>query len=352
MISFKNVGSKTKRAWTAAFLISGLLLTSACGGQSQSAAPAAKSASVKVGTIRAISDAPIFIALEKGYFKEQNLDVEAVSFGSGADMIAPLSAGQLDAGAGTPSAGLYNAITRGFDLKIVADKGSVGKNSDYIALLVRKDLIESGEIKDYADLKGRKIAVSSVSGSNAVELDAALRKANLTIKDVEPVEMPFPNMGTALANGSIDAAVVAEPNLVKFVEAGYAVRWKGVYELVPDQQAAVLLYSAKFAENKDVATRFMTAYLKGIRDYNDAFFNNKGYDEVVAILTKYTSVKDPAVYKKMAPAGFSNDGKINLTTLKSDYDWYQSQGKIQGNVDFGNVVNMSFVEAAAQKLGK
>ncbi|HWR31279.1 MAG TPA: ABC transporter substrate-binding protein [Negativicutes bacterium] len=352
----KNILRESKKTLLLTLLLGVTLLTAACG-QGPAAKPAEKAdvnpAKVKVGTIRAISDAPIFIALEKGYFKEQNLDVEAVSFGSGADMIAPLSAGQLDAGAGTPSAGLYNAIARGFDLQIVADKGRVGKNSDYIAILVRKDLSESGAIKTYADLKGKKIAVSNLGGSNAVELGAALQKAGLTLKDVEPVEMSFPNMGIALANKSIDAAVVAEPNLIKFVEAGYAVRWKGVYELVPDQQAAVLLYAAKFAKDSpDVATRFMVAYLKGIRDYNDAFFNNKGYDEVVAILTKHTSVKDAAVYKKMAPAGFDSDGKVNLASLQSDYNWYKSQGKIQGSVDFDKIVNPAFAKAAAAKIGK
>jgi NitT/TauT family transport system substrate-binding protein len=68
---------------------------------------------------------PIFIADKKGYFREEGLEVKVVNFRSAADMVAPLGAGQLEAGAGSASAGLYNAVARGIRIKIVADKGVV-----------------------------------------------------------------------------------------------------------------------------------------------------------------------------------------------------------------------------------
>ena len=77
-----------------------------------------------MGKLPTISDSGMHLAVEKGYFAEEGLDIESIPFDSAAQMVAPLGAGQLDAGGGSTSAGLFNAINRDLPLKIVADKGS------------------------------------------------------------------------------------------------------------------------------------------------------------------------------------------------------------------------------------
>ncbi|WP_248928031.1 ABC transporter substrate-binding protein [Paenibacillus hamazuiensis] len=358
----------------AALLLASLLIVSACGAGGGTA-PAAKSENpptgvqpaaagtaksepaktvkLKVGHLKSISDAPIYIAIEKGYFKQQNLDVEDVAFETGADMIAPLTAGQLDVGGGGISAGFYNALGRGFDIQVVADKGRVGSSSDYVVMMARKDLVDSGKLKSFEDLRSKKIAVVSKTGSNAAQLSVALKKGNLTFKDVEVVEMTFPNMGTAFGSGAIDVGFIPEPFVSRFVQSNLAVKWKGVNDVIPEAQTGVLFYSSKFAkESPDAADRFMTAYLKGVRDYNDAFFKQKGFDEIVNILTKYTTVKETALYKQMVPAGIDPSGNINKASLQSDYDWYKSEGLIKTDVDLSKVINTSFLEHAQKELGK
>src|SRR5882757_2326012 len=81
---------------------------------------------VRVGIVGASSDAPFFIADAKGYFAAEGLTVELMPFDSGAKMVAPLGTGDLDAGGGAVSVGLYNAVKRGVGLKIVADKVHYG----------------------------------------------------------------------------------------------------------------------------------------------------------------------------------------------------------------------------------
>src|SRR3954470_24466942 len=88
------------------------------------AAPAWAQEKVKVGAYASVSDAPLYIALEKGYFKEQGLDVEMLKIDSGAALTTLLSTGHLDASGGSPGAGVYNAVRQGLQFKIVADKGS------------------------------------------------------------------------------------------------------------------------------------------------------------------------------------------------------------------------------------
>ena len=88
-----------------------------------------------------------FIADKKGYFKAEGLAATMTSFASAAKMIAPLGTGQLDVGGGTVAAGLYNAVERGINIKIVADKASIKDGYEYSTLLVRKDLADSGTLQ-------------------------------------------------------------------------------------------------------------------------------------------------------------------------------------------------------------
>jgi NitT/TauT family transport system substrate-binding protein len=79
---------------------------------------------ITVGATSSTSDAPVYIAEKKGFFQAEGIDVKVTNFRSAADMVAPLGAGQIQAGAGSASAGLYNAVARGIRIKIVADKAS------------------------------------------------------------------------------------------------------------------------------------------------------------------------------------------------------------------------------------
>src|SRR6266849_7509789 len=116
---------------------------------------------VGVGLTNTASDAGVFIADKKGYFRSEGLTVTMTPFASAAGMIAPLGRGQLDVGGGTVAAGLYNAVERGINLRIVADKGTVTDKLEYSTLVVRKDLADSGRYKSLADLKGMTIAAAS-----------------------------------------------------------------------------------------------------------------------------------------------------------------------------------------------
>jgi NitT/TauT family transport system substrate-binding protein len=81
-------------------------------------------ATVRVGILTSTTDAPLWIADQYGYFKDEGLSVQFLTFNSGEAMIAPLSTGQLEVGGGSAAASLYNAVARGADVRLVADLGS------------------------------------------------------------------------------------------------------------------------------------------------------------------------------------------------------------------------------------
>src|SRR3990172_19940 len=113
------------------------------------------SETVKVGTVLHVSDAGIFIALEKGYFKEQGIETEMPRFRSAGDMMAPLGTGELHVVGGGINPGLYNAIARGIQIIAVADKGSLSPGRGYLSIVVRKDLLDNKKVTSIKDLKGR-----------------------------------------------------------------------------------------------------------------------------------------------------------------------------------------------------
>ena len=187
-------------------------------------------------------------------------------------MIGPLGMGQLDVGAGTVAASLYNAVAQNITIRAVADKGSMRQGYGFSGLLVRKDLVDSGRYKTYADLKGMKLAVGTFGSANASAMNEALKKGGLKWSDAASiVALVFPQHIVAYQNKAIDASMTNEPTSTTAVQNGLAVRVAGNDEIYPSQQTAVVLYSENFARQRpQIAQKFMRAYVRAVRDYNDA----------------------------------------------------------------------------------
>jgi NitT/TauT family transport system substrate-binding protein len=311
---------------------------------------------VAVGTTMSTSDAPIYIADKKGYFQAEGLHVKVVNFRSAADMVAPLGAGEIQAGAGSASAGLYNAVARGIRLKIVADKASSPPPYGATKILVRKDHVESGRYKELKDLEGMKFAMNAPGVSNTSTLNTLLASAGLKYSDVETVDLPLPDHVAALKNKSVDASASVEPAPAIAMRSGDAVLIKSDDEILPNHQIAVLLYGEEFALRQvDAARRFMRAYVRAVRFYNDALKNGRldgaTADEVIAILSEATPVRSREIYKSITPTGMNPDGRVNKASLLHDLAFYREQGLIKGVVNLDDVIDGSFVEAALRELG-
>src|SRR5262245_63710147 len=332
-----------------------LVLIVAAMAMGHGLAPAQAPMVVNVGAASTTSDAPIYIADKKGYFREEGFAAKVTNFRSAADMVAPLGIGQLDAGAGSASAGLYNAMLQGIKIKIVADKASSTPGYGATKILVRKDHVDSGRYKEPKDFKGMKFAMNAPGVSNTATLNALLKSVGLKYSDVQTINMPFPDHVAALGNKGVDASASVEPGPTIAIRQGFAVLVKADDEIIPHHQIAVLLYSENFAKNPDAGRRFMRAYLKGVRFYNGALKDGKMHgpnaDEVIAILAASTPIKDPAVYKSITPTGMNPDGKVNVQSLADDLAFYKEQGLITGNIRAEDVVDLSFVEAALKELG-
>lgn len=314
-------------------------------------APLEKKVKVTIAEDGAASGAGFYIAKEKGYFKDYNIEVEFAQFANSDEMLPALASGEVDIAGGVSTASFFNAIAQGIDVKIIADKGHNVPGKSYFSFVIGNHMKD--KIKEYKDFKGKRIGVSSKNSIDEYIFLEMLKHAGLTQDDVEFVLLgDFGSMLGAIENGSIDAALQIEPLIAQGIENGFHVRFGDATDYAPESQIALVLGSPKFMnDEQDVSLRFMAAYLKGVRDYNDAFIKGEGKEEVIDIMTKHTSLKDPALWEKVFVTGLDPDGKMFLDDIVKQYDAYKANGAISGEIDFDKAVDTSITEKAVEILG-
>jgi NitT/TauT family transport system substrate-binding protein len=327
-------------------------------GASGSAATIAKApdvVNVGVGP-GSLTFTPIYIADRMGYFKDENLDIHFITIDSAALEIAPLGVGQLDVGGGAISAGLYNAVARGVDVRIVADLGSDPKGYGFDQLVVRKSLIASGGYKSVKDLKGKTIGITGRGISTTALVNALLRTAGLTVGDVKLVVLPVAEQLAGMSNGSVDASVMPEPGPSQAENAGIGVRLVHDDEYYPNQALVVMFFGTNFVkQHHDAGVRFMRAYLRAVRLYNNNLHNGHlagpQADNIMSIFAEETH-QDRALLTTVTPPGNDPNGHINLASIHTDYDFFKQQGLIDGTpANPEDAIDSTFVAEALKTLG-
>lgn len=306
---------------------------------------------VTVGMKQVTSDAGVLIGMAKGYYEALGIKIEPIQFNTGQEMINQLAAGQLDVGATVSSAGLFNAMTRDIPIKIVADKGNNVPGQGYYRLVVRKDL--ENTIKDYSDLKGKKIAIVGTASLDEISLDRVLAQGNMTLADVDvQVIRSFADILVSFGNQSIDAAMLIEPFVTQGMNKNLLVPWKDPVEYDPLAQTAILVFGKNLTQNSEVANRFMTAYIKSVRDYNDAFFKGIKKEGMIDLLCQYSVVKDANLYKAMFPTGINPDGYVKANGIALDLAWYKNHELLKKSIELDEAVDNRFVDYALTELGE
>jgi NitT/TauT family transport system substrate-binding protein len=310
---------------------------------------------VKIGVTGRPDQAGFELALRRGYFAERGIEIETVQASAGQEFVAALASNQIQVTSGSPNAGLFNALNRGIDIRIVADFAHVGGAEDRtVAIMVRTDLMQSGAVKSLGDLKGRTVGFGPGRGQYPDVFYAQIfAAAKFTIADVTPVTLTFADSAAALSSGRLDAAFMVEP-LVTQTERQKIAQILVVGGAVdPGAELSIVTYSPEFARQGDAPTRFMTAYLLGVRDFYDAFFLNRDRDAVIALLIRHLSLKDPTLWTDAMRRNTDLNGGLNVADLKRQAAVYKSQGTVTGPVpDLDRYVDTSFSEAAVRVIGK
>lgn len=327
-------------ASTAALALSHLSLRA----QAVTRTPLSPPVKLRVGIIAAMFDAVSIIAAEKGYFREEGLDVEIKAFPGSGEAAQALAIGALDALASGPNPMIFNSRSRNIDLTIVATAGQHSPNHGSISFVMRRDHVESGRYKTPADLKGMKLASGLAAPSSWFVSQLALQ-SGVTEKEFDIVQLGLPNVIAALGNKSIDAACINEPHATLVLKRINGVRIMSMDKFRPNFPNGYLIYGPSLTKtNREAGRRYMVAYMRALRDYRQAFIEPgaKGSPEITAQLRKYNMEMLPETPMLDFPAS----GAPSFVAVDELIQWHLKMGNIRAVPDLKALTDESFLQYA------
>ncbi|WP_067724646.1 ABC transporter substrate-binding protein [Oceanobacillus damuensis] len=312
----------------------------------------AEQASVEIGMLKLTSSAPLFIAIEKGFFEEEGIDAEVSWFEAAQPIAVATAGGDVNVGATGITASLYNMVAGGEELVIVADKGREQQGYSSSALLVHSD----SDIESVEDLKDKKIGITQTGSTFHYMAGRLLEEHGLTSADVELVPVnSIPGLMETLQSKQVDAVLLNEPNITRVMDEGYGKVIKQVGDVI-DYQTSGIFFSKSFAEDTDTATKFLKAYAKATQYYYDAVLTKENgeivpgenYDEVIGIIAEYTD-QEPAIIERGLPY-MDRDGQLLASDIQTQIDWYAKEELIEAPIDAGEIVNTDLLDQALKEL--
>jgi NitT/TauT family transport system substrate-binding protein len=305
---------------------------------------AAASKPIRVVMLPFISFLQFYIAEKEGYFKEQGLEIEFVPLGGGLNALPLLAQGKVDVFGGSVNAALMNGIARGARMRIVADKGFVGENDLYFTIMARKELADSGKLDAPGGLKGTVVALTPNSVLQYC-FELVLKQRGAAPSDIRYEFIPTNMHQEALLNGAIDLAVAGEPWIVRMRKTGKLVRWLSACDIMPGMQYSVLSYGPSLLdERREDGRKFMIAYLKGVRMYNEG-----KTEKNVRYAAEYTGL-DPEMVREMAWPCLRGDGTMNLQSIRDFQSWAVKRDMADRVASDAELFDLEFIAHAGTAL--
>ncbi len=308
---------------------------------SSNSSPAPDSMKASLGITTWIGNTPLFIAQEKGFFKDLGLDLEIKVFDTVAQGFPPFIAGQMDGLAPVTSEAVTLA-SKGVDFRIVTvEDTSLGAD----AILARNSI---GSIKDF---KGKKIAVE-LGGIGHFFVLQVLEQEGLSEKDVRLVNTPPDAAAAAFQTGNIEIAYSYSPFSDKAIAAQKDGRVIYSSKQMPTAIADLYIFNTKFIESNPKA---VAAFVEG--NFKGLDFLKTNRQEGLAIMAKRLNITPeeldqqlqgiqmPDLATNIEMLGNPNSDVYLLNPMTKLAQFLKAQGKIQTIPDFAKLLDPQFVKA-------
>jgi len=304
-----------------------LLTAASCGDDGGGGGDSSGTQTLKVGVIPIADVAPLYLGIDKGFFKEEQLKIQPQLAEGGAAITPAVVSGDFQIGFSN-TISLLIAASKDLPVEIISQGVLGGKSEEeaWADLLVLKD----GPIQDGKDLEGKTIAVNTLENICEVTIKASLEKDGVDVDKLKFTEVPFPDMNAALEQKRVDGACVVEP----FVSQGTAGKAKGIdpfyVRTAPDLTVATYFTSKQYAEeNADTVDRFVRAINKSL-EYAQAH-----PDEVRQTLLDYTEIPPEAVEAIKLPIWRTD---LNEPTIEKLSELSKKYGLIEEEPDLNELI--------------
>lgn len=325
--------------------IAGLVAIMAMGS-----ARAEEALKARIGVLRLSSSAPVFIAQDKGYFREAGLEVELKFFDAAQPIAVATTSGDVDFGVTAFTAGLYNLAGKGV-LKVIGGMSRERPGFPLIGYFASNNAYAAG-LKTPRDLAGKRVAMTQVGSSFHYSLGLLADKYGFKLAEVKIVPLQsLSNAAAALKGETVDAALLPISTARKLMDDGGAkfVGWVG--DETPWQLGAVFA-SPRTLTNKALVTRLLGALAKADREYHDVILAamkdgvapiNEQTRPLLEIIAKYTNLPVEQVVGNCAY--IDPDGKLDVKNVDNQIKWLQEQGFVDKGFDVNAIVAKDYVKA-------
>jgi NitT/TauT family transport system substrate-binding protein len=303
----------------------------------------------KVGVLRLSSSAPVFIAQDKGYFRDAGLDIELKFFDAAQPIAVATTSGDIDFGITAFTAGLYNLAGKG-TLKVIGGMSREKAGYPLIGYFASNNAYAGG-LKTPKDLAGKRIAVTQTGSSFHYSLGLLADKYGLKLADMKVLPLQSLSNATAALKGeTVDAALLPASTARKLMDDGGAKLLGWVGDETPWQLGAVFA-SPKTLTNKPLVTKLLGALARADREYHDVILAavvdgkapiNETTKPLLEIIAKYTNLPVEQVVGNCAY--IDPDGKLDVKNVGNQIEWLQQQGFVDKGFNAGDIIARDFVK--------
>ena len=314
------------------------------------AARAEEALKARIGVLRLSSSAPVFIAQDKGYFREAGLEVELKFFDAAQPIAVATTSGDVDFGITAFTAGLYNLAGKGV-LKVIGGMSREKPGYPLIGYFASNNAYAAG-LKTPRDLAGKRVAMTQVGSSFHYSLGLLADKYRFKLADVRIVPLQsLSNAAAALKGETVDAALLPISTARKLMDEGGAKFLGWVGDETPWQLGAVFA-SPKTLTNQALVTKLLGALAKADREYHDVILAamkngvapiNEQTKPLLEIIAKYTNLPVEQVVGNCAY--IDPDGKLDVKNVDNQIKWMQEQGFVDKGFDVNAIIAKDFVKA-------
>lgn len=306
---------------------------------------------VVVGALRFTSHSAGFIALEKGYYKEEGLDVEFAFFQAAQPIAVAVASGDVDFGIAGVTGGLMNLADKGA-VKVVAGVLHEKKGVDGMVILASNKAYDAG-VDSVAKMKGHSLAITQTGSTFHYMMARIAEKEGFPLSDMRL--LPLQKVGSmigALKSGQVDTMIMV-PHIAKpLVKAGAAKKLGMLYDYAEYQISTLFTSTKNTEERRDVIKRFIKAYARGIAEFNRVMLDPNADAAEKEALTKiiHKYVYNDRPYEKAAPsiqagAMYLNEGaRLHLSDVEKQVDWFKGAKLVPQSLTMEKLVDTGFVE--------
>lgn len=313
---------------------------------------AASAEPVKIGILSLTSHSPSIIAEGKGYYEEAGLDVEFVPFQAAQPMAVAIASGDVDFGLTAMTAGLVSLAERGA-VKIIGGAMAEEEGIEGHKILVSKAAHDAGATTP-ADLEGKRFGITTAGSSfhymaHKIADGEGFERSSMELVPLNGV----PAVIASLRSGQIDAWSI-QPNIANgLIASGDVFEVGRIDDYIDTYQVTTLFTSSDLAaNNRPLVESFVSAFSKGVADYNAAFVDKTMPEEESAELVEmihewvYTDrpLADADAAIRAGAMRINQNAKLNLASIEDQLEWFKSENLVPQDASMENLVDPSFVE--------